>query len=704
MDTVRIKNELLEDIVTDKMGEYSTYVLLSRAIPDIRDGLKPSYRRILWAMRQMKATRLTKSANVSGEVMSYHPHGDTYPTMVGMTQTDAQHSPYIIGKGNFGNYASELAYGASRYTEVKLSDISVDMMSEVDKDGVEMIDNYDGTKKIPEVFPVKYPSILAYAQSGIGVGFSSSIPSFNTTELCNATIKYIEEGKKTMLVPDFGTRGSVVRDAEVIKSINNHGRGSTYIRAKAEINGNEIIISEIPYSTTKEKIVNRIIALSKSGKLNEVRNVEDLSGRKGISVIVTAKRGVDMDVFLEKLYQSTPMQSTYSANMMVINSEGLPELLGVWDIIDEWLVWRRGVITRMLKHDKQLKETQLQVLKGLDIIKDDIDEVVAVIRKSTDKNIIDNLVKEFGLTEFQAKRISGLRLRNLTTTFIKKQLIALEDTAGAIGELDKAINNSEIKDGMIIGDLRGIIKRFGKERQSEIISKKKILKKKASIPVEPEYEEYNVKVFITEEHYLKKIPLTSLRSNSEIVTKQSDKIIHEVETTNSEEVLIFTDKGNAYKKRLYELSDSKTSDLGTFLPSEIDLEPTESILHVAPLNSEHSHVIIGYSSGKVAKIDLDSYRTKTNRSVLRGAFADKTAILFKVISDDIDLMAISTDTKTVLLNTDIISSKASRTTKGNNFIRLRDGEQVEKYIAEPEIENAEYYRVKSASVGKYLKE
>lgn len=700
----KIKDELLEDIVTDKMGEYSTYVLLSRAIPDVRDGLKPSYRRILWAMKQMKATRLTKSANISGEVMSYHPHGDTYPTMVGMAQTDAQHNPYIIGKGNFGKHSSEIAYGASRYTEAKLSDISIDMMSEVDKDGVDMIDNYDGTKKIPEVFPVKYPSVLAYAQSGIGVGFSSSMPSFNTIELCEATIRYIEEDKKTMLVPDFGTRGYVVKDNDIIKSINNDGRGTTHIRAKAEIDGNKIIVSEIPYSTTQQKVIKGIISLSKNGRLNEVRNVEDLSGRKGMKIVITAKRGVDMDIFLEKLYQMTPMQSTYSANMMVVNNKGLPELMGVWSIIDEWLEWRRTVVTRMLKHDKQLKETQLKVLKGLDIIKDDIDEVISVIRKSTDDNIIDNLVKEFGLTEFQAKRTSGLRLRNLTTTFIKKQLKALAETSEAIKELDKAIKDDAIKDGIIIGDLRGVIKRFGKERQSQIISKKKVQKKKAKIPTEPEYEDYNVRVYITEEHYLKKIPLTSLRGNFDIITKQSDEIIHEVETTNGEEVLIFTDKQNVYKKRLHEIEDSRPSDLGIFLPSEIELEKDENIIHVAPLSSEHSNVIVGYSDGKVAKIDLEAYRTKQNRSVLRNAYADKRAILFKVISEDIDLMAISSDTKTVLISTEIISSKATRATQGNNFIRLRDGEHVDKYIVEPEMENSEYYRVKSTSVGKFLRD
>ena len=685
------------------MGEYSTYVLLQRAIPDIRDGLKPSYRRALWAMKEMGATKLTKSANIAGEIMAYHPHGTTYPMLVGMSQQDSQLNPYIIGKGNFGSHASELMYASERYTEMKLSDISLNMMSDVNKNGVDFIDNYDSTRKIPEVFPVKYPSILAYAQSGIGVGFSSSIPSFNIIELNEATIKYIEKKEKTMLIPDFGTKGYVIKDESIIKSINETGKGSIKQRARAEIDGLEIIITEIPYNTTKEKIINKILSLHKQDKLKEIKNVEDSSGLSGLEIIITAKRGTDMELLLEKLYQDTPMETSYPSNMMVLNTDGLPELMGVWKIIDEWIVWRRSVIDRMLGHDTKIKKRNLEILYGLDIIKDDLEKVVEIIRKSTDANVIKNLMKEFGLSKMQAERIAELKLRNLTTTFIKKQIDSIGKLEKAVAKNEKAMKSDAIKNKMIIKDLEDINNKFGKERHSEIITKTEVEESRVEIPVEDEFGDYNVRVFITEENYIKKIPLTSLRGATDIKTKHSDKIINEVETTNVEEVLIFTDKGNVFKKRLYELPDHKPSDLGTYIPSEINLGKDENILYMTALNSEHSNILIGYSDGRVAKIDVQSYRTKTNRSVLRNAFADKTPLLFKVLSEDIDLMAIAEDKKTVLLNTEIISSKATRGTQGNIFIRLRDDVKVKEYRVNPDFENVEYYRLKSAGTGKYLK-
>lgn len=698
------EKKLLEDIVTDNMGEYSTYVLLQRAIPDIRDGLKPSYRRALWAMKEMGATKLTKSANIAGEVMRYHPHGSTYPTMVGMAQKDGQLNPYIIGKGNFGSHASELMYASDRYTEMKLSDISLDMMSDTNKDGINFIDNYDSTRKMPEVFPVRYPSILAYAQSGIGVGFSSSIPSFNTVELNEAVIKFIESGEKTLLTPDFGTKGYVIKDKSIVKSINEKGRGSIKQRARAEIEGMEIIITEVPYGTTKEKIIKRIKDLIRQDKLKEVRDIEDGSGLAGLEIIVTAKRGTDMELLLEKLYQDTPMESSHSANMMVLNTDGLPELMGVWGIVDEWLKWRRGVIHRMLEHDTKIKKRNLEILYGLDIIKDDLEEVVEIIRKSTDANVIKNLMKEFGLSKMQAERIAELKLRNLTTTFIKKQIDTISKLEKAVAKNEKAMKSDAIKNKMIIKDLEDINKKFGKERQSEIITESEVEENRIEIPVEDEHGDYNVRVFITEEHYIKKIPLTSLRGATDIKTKHSDKIIKEVETINVEEVLIFTDKGNVFKKRLYELPDHKPSDLGTYVPSIIDLAKDERILYITALNSEHSSVLIAFEDGRVAKVDIDAYRTKTNRSVLRNAFADKTPLLFKVLSEDIDLMAIAEDEKTVLLNTEIISSKATRGTQGNIFIRLRDDVKVKEYRVNPDFDGFEYYRLKSAGTGKYWKE
>ena len=699
---MEIKQELLEDIITNNMGEYSTYVLLQRAIPDIRDGLKPSYRRGLWTMKEMGATKLTKSAHISGQVMKLHPHGSIYQTLVGMAQKDAQINPYLIGKGNFGAHSSDKAFASERYTEMKLSDISLDMMADVGKDSVRMIDNFDSTAKMPEVLPVKYPSILAYAQSGIGVGFSSSIPSFNVTELNKAVIKYIKTGKKTMLVPDFATKGLVIEDDSIIKSINEDGRGSIRQRARARIEGNEIIVTEFPYDTTREKIINRIIKLHKDGKLNEVKDVEDSSGLSGMSVIITAKRNTDMEVLLEKLYQNTPMGATYSSNMMVISTDGLPRQMGVWSIIEEWLEWRREVITRMLAHDTKIKKRNLEILYGLEIIKGDLDKVVEIIRKSTDDTITQNLMKEFDLSELQAQKIGELKLKNLTDTFIKHQMKSIDRLEKVIKENELAIESDIRKNEMIVEDLETIIKKFGKERHSEIIHKEELNEQISEIPEEPEFEDYNLKLFTTKENYVKKIPLTSLRGDFEIKTKHGDEIVEVFETTNKAELLVFTDQHNVYKKNLHELADDRPSTLGTFLPGELELED-EEILYTCVLDDNNKWLLVGFDNGRVSKIDLDAYKTKTNRTMLKNAYANKTPLLFKVLSEDIDLMAIAEDGKTVLINTEIISPKASRTTQGNIFIRLRDDIDVREYIVNPDFEGVEYYRVKSASIGKYWK-
>lgn len=698
------KQELVENIITDNMGQFSTYVLLSRAIPDIRDGLKPSYRRILWAMNEMKANSFTKSANIAGEVMRYHPHGSTYPTMVGMTQKDGQLNPYIIGKGNFGQHTSELAYASDRYTEAKLSEISIDMLSDTKKRGVEMIDNYDSTRKIPEVFPVKYPNILAYAQSGIGVGFSSSIPSFNITELCEAVIKYIEKSEKTYLIPDFGTKGYVINDPAIVKSINESGRGSILQRAKAEIDGNNIIVTEIPYDTTKEKIIDKIIDLHKKDKLRELSNVNDVSGLSGMRIVITAKRNTDMNQFLEKLYRDTPMQASYSANMMVINTEGLPELKGVWSIISEWLDWRKEVIRKMLRYDTRVKKSQLEILYGLRLIKDDIEKVIEIIRKSNDDNIIENLQKEFGLSKVQAERISELKLRNLTSTFIKKQMSNIKDLELEVKNNEKTVSSDTLLNKVIIEDLKTVIKKFGKERQSIIIDKKEVLKDAKVIEdIGNDIPDYNVRVFITKDNYIKKIPLTSLRGDFEIRVKDGDKVIEEFETTNSEEVFIFTDKQNVYKKRLYEIEDSKPSSLGVFAPNEILLEKDETIRYIAVGSKNALWVLFGFEDGKVAKVDLGAYRTKQNRSVLRNAYANKSVILFKLLSKDVDLMATADNSKTVLMNTSAVNPKSSKTTQGSAFIKLKEDSVVSEYEVIEDSGDYEYYRLKSAGTGKYKK-
>lgn len=705
---MEIAEKRLQHIVTDNMGQYSTYVLLSRAIPDFRDGLKPSYRRILWAMQEIKATRFTKSFNVAGAVMLYHPHGSTYPTMVGMAQKDSQLNPMLIGKGNFGQHASELAFGAERYTEIKLAPIGIDMMADVKKDGVDFIDNYDGTRKIPEVFPVKYPTILAYAQSGIGVGFSSSIPSFNTTELCEAIIKRIEDNEETLLIPDFGTGAYIINDPDVIKSINENGSGSINQRAKVEFDkdSREIIVKEIPYGTTKEKIIERIIKLNKEDKLKEVTKVEDTSGLKGLEIVITAKRGVDLEQLLEKLYQMTPMQASYSTNLMVINREGLPEKMGVWTLIAKWLDWRTDTYQRMITKDIKTKQVQLEILYGLKNIKDDLEHVIKIIRTSTDDNVIQNLSSEFNLTKLQAERVSGLKLKNLTTTFIKKQLNSIKSLEKEIEQLELTVEKPQRIHKLIVQDMKDVIAQFGTPRKSELIDKTDVAKKAKLAPVNI-VDEYNVKVIATKDGYVKKIPLTSLRGNADIQFKDGDFATVELDTVNSEEILIFTNQQNVYKKQLSDLNDTKPKDLGNYIPSLIDLNKNEDIIGIIPLSESVQNVLIGFDDGKVAKVSTDAYRTSTKRSMLKKGIADKTVILLVGISDDVDLLSISNNGKAVVTNTSMINPKSSKSTQGATNQKLKAGDSIKEYHILNDtttISNIEYYRIQSAGMGKLFKD
>lgn len=704
---MKTTNKDLEYIIRDNMGQYSTYVLLSRAIPDFRDGLKPSYRRALWAMHEMKATRFTKSANIAGEVMRYHPHGSTYPTMVGMAQTDGQLNPFIIGKGNFGQHASELAFASDRYTEMKLSDISVDMMADVKKDGVDFVDNYDGTRKIPEVFPVKYPTILAYAQSGIGVGFSSSIPSFNTTELCEAIIKRIEDNKETLLIPDFGTGAYIINDPDVIKSINKYGSGSINQRAKVEFDkdSREIIVKEIPYATTKEKIIERIIKLSKEDKLKEVTKVEDTSGLKGLEIVITAKRGIDLEQLLEKLYQMTPMQASYSTNMMVINREGLPEKIGVWSLITKWLGWRTDTYQRMITKDIKTKQVQLEILYGLKNIKDDLEHVIKIIRNSTDDNVIQNLSDEFNLSKLQAERVSGLKLKNLTTTFIKKQLSSIKSLEKEIEQLEWTVEKPQRIHKLIVQDMKDVIAQFGTPRKSELIDKTTVANQAKLAPVNI-VDEYNVKVIVTKDGYVKKIPLTSLRGSADIQFKDGDFATAELDTFNSEEILIFTNQQNVYKKQLNDLNDTKPKDLGNFMPSLIDLEKGEEISGLVVLSKDVKYVLLGFDDGKVAKVSVEAYRTSTKRSKLKNGVSDKTVILLAGISDDVDLLSISNNGKAVVTNTSMINPKSSKSTQGATNQKLKEGDSIKTLciLKEGEEDNREYYRVQSAGAGKKFKD
>ena len=460
----------IEQIVNDNMLSYSSYVLTNRCLPDVRDGLKPIHRKILYAMDQSKnkGRILTKSANVTGEVMKYSPHGDCYDTVVNMVQTDKQLHPLIIGKGNFSQHTSrELQAGASRYTEIHLSDVAIEMLNTLDKDMVDFIDNYDGTLKMPEVLPTKYPAILTYANSGIGVGMSSNIPSFNLKEVNEAVINFLKTGKHTTLYPDFATGGYLVNDEQQISLINTTGKGSLSLKAKMEVNKNTITIHEIPYTTTREAIIDKIIALVKDKKLDRVTAVKDLTDITGMKVEITCKKNTDMDKIIQDLYSKTPLQSSFSCEMRML-VDGLPKVMSVEQVIEKWVDFRRQCVVRGLKYEEAKLKKNRHIQEGIIKVIDVIDGVINVIRTSEDDVVIANLMTTYGLTEPQADYLADLKLRYLNKTYLDKQVKDFEQLNKQIDTYEKTLASPKAIDNCIINALNQINKKYAKERKTII--------------------------------------------------------------------------------------------------------------------------------------------------------------------------------------------------------------------------------------------
>lgn len=622
-----------EDIIEQNMSEFGAYVILQRAIPDLRDGLKPGQRRILYTMHLEKATRFTKSANIEGATMRLHPHGSTYGTVVNMVQVDRNQTPLVVGKGNFGQSTSrELQPGASRYTEVKLSEMGIEMLKDLNKNLVDFIPNYDGTMMMPEVLPVKFPVLFSMPSSGVAYGMASSIPSFNLKELCAALVKRIESGTRTLLVPDFATGGYVIKNTDAFKKINLEGSGSVYLRGKAEIVGNEIYITEIPFSTTREAIIEKIIELAKTGKLKEVSAAKDLTGLKGMNIYIKCKRGTDMKVTLEKIYQMTPLQSSFSTNLnMIVNKT--PRTLGVWDALDEWLKWRKETIVRGLKFEVGKMEKDLHFLKGLEKVLLDIDKAVEIIRHSSNETMELNLMKEFDIDEVQAKAVGDMRLRNINQDYIINKIKDIKQLEDDIAYNKYVIETDSELDKLIIKGLNEISEKYGKERQTKIIevNTEKIKQVKKKIEEVPNYP---VKLFITKDGYVKKTSTYAEASDQYI--KPGDEIVNVFDSFNNAELLVFGSDHSCYKIKVSSINEVTNKSLGTFIPSLCDVD---EIVGVSVLDSVHTFIIIGYDNNKIAKVKLDSFngnRKKLANSLAKNAncigiitFKDEGHFLFE---------------------------------------------------------------------------
>ena len=695
---------------------YAMSVIVSRAIPEI-DGFKPSHRKLLYTMYKMGLLSggRTKSANIVGQTMRLNPHGDSaiYDTMVRLSRgNETLLHPFVDSKGNFGKvYSRDMAYAASRYTEAKLDGICGELFRDIDSDTVDMVDNYDATMKEPALLPTTFPNVLVSANQGIAVGMASNICSFNLKEVCETAIALMKNPEhdilETLPGPDFSTGGELLFDEAAVREIYSTGRGSFKLRAKWNYvkDGNLIEITQIPYSTTTEAIMDKVADLIKAGKIKEITDMRDETDLGGLKLTIDLKRGVEPDKLMQKLLRMTPLQDSFPCNFNILIA-GMPRVMGVGEILEEWTAWRTDCVKRRLFYQIGKKEERLHLLKGLERILLDIDKAIRVIRETEqDSEVVPNLMIEFGIDEIQANFVAEIKLRNINKEYILKQIKAVSQLEKEIGDLRDTLNSSRKLKNVIIRELEDVAKKYGQPRKTEI------LYEVAEASVEDETEEipdYPVTVFVSREGYLKKITAQSLRLSGEQKFKEGDSLAFSRETTNRDELLVFTDQFQCYKARLCDFADGKASQLGDYLPQKLGMDPGETVKQVIFANGYKGFVLFFFENGKAAKVPLNAYETKTNRKKLTGAYSDKSPLVQAVAMDTDEQMAVYTsDGRCAIFSTAQLLPKTTRNTQGVAVITLKKKAVVTgtALLETSGIVNPGRYRTKTIpSAGAILKE
>ena len=695
---------------------YAMSVIVSRAIPEI-DGFKPSHRKLLYTMYKMGLLSggRTKSANIVGQTMRLNPHGDAaiYETMVRLAKgNETLLHPFVDSKGNFGKvYSRDMAYAAARYTEAKLDPICGEIFRDIDSDTVDMVDNYDATMKEPALLPTTFPNVLVSANQGIAVGMASNICSFNLKEVCDTTIALMKNPDhdilETLPSPDFSTGAELLFDEAATREIYQTGRGSFKLRAKWRYvkEGNLIEITEIPYSTATEVIMDKVADLIKAGKIKEIADMRDETDLGGLKLTIDLKRGVDPEKLMQKLYRLTPLQDSFPCNFNILIA-GMPRVMGVGEILTEWTAWRTDCIKRRIFFQIGRKEDRLHLLKGLERILLDIDKAIRVIRETEQESeVVPNLMIEFGIDEIQANYVAEIKLRNINKEYILKQTKAIDQLEKEIEDLRSTLNSARKLKNVIIKELEEVSKKFGKPRKTEIIYN--------IDQIEPEEEEvsipdYPVTVFVSREGYMKKITAQSLRLSGEQKFKEGDSLSFTKETTNRAEFLVFTDKFQCYKSRLSDFDDGKASQLGDYLPQRLGFEAGENMVALVFCGDYKGFVLFFFENGKAAKVPLSAYETKTNRRKLTGAYSDKSALVKAVAMDtDEQMVAYSTDGRAVIFSTAQLLPKTTRNTQGVAVMSLKKKAVLKdvQLLVSSGIVNESRYRTKTIpSAGAILKE
>ena len=715
-----LRAEVLEQPITETLETnympYAISVIVSRAIPEI-DGFKPSHRKLLYTMYQMKLLSgpRTKSANVVGQTMKLNPHGDAaiYDTMVRLSRGyGALLHPLVDSKGNFGKvYSRDMAWAASRYTEVRLDPICAELFRDIDQDAVDFVDNYDGKMKEPALLPTTFPNVLVSANQGIAVGMASNLCGFNLGEVCDATIAYLKDPEcdlmETLKAPDLPTGGELLYDQAALSDIYRTGRGSFKIRSKWRHIKEENLIEvyEIPYSTTIEAIKEKIIELVKTGKTREISDVRDESDLSGLKLTIDLKRGTDPDKLMAKLFRSTPLLDSQSCNFNILIA-GMPRVMGVREILEEWTAWRMDSVRRRTYFTMNRKKEKLHLLLGLRRILLDIDRAIQIIRDTEeDAEVVPNLMIGFGIDQTQAEYVADIRLRNINKEYILRRTQEVDELQAEIADLEDLVSSPKRIKKQITQELTEVKKKYATPRRTEIVYDHQSQTEAAP---EDETPDYPVHLFLSREGYLKKITPQSLRMASDQKYKDGDGPFLQWEANNRDELLVFTDRQQCYKTRLSDFDDTKASVLGDYLPTKLAMDQEERPLWACIPGDYSGNLLFFFDNGKVARVELSAYQTQTRRKKLTGAYSDKAPLVTAfLVREDFEAAVYTTEGRCMIFHTSALNPKTTRTTQGVNIMTLKPKYRVEKVLPldQTSIVNLARYRARSLPVnGALLKE
>lgn len=700
-----VEEEKITDTLEKNYMPYAMSVIISRALPEI-DGFKPSHRKLLYTMYKMGLLNgaRTKSANVVGQTMRLNPHGDSaiYETMVRLARgNEALLHPYVDSKGNFGkSYSRDMAYAASRYTEVKLEPICQELFRDIDKETVDFVPNYDNTMMEPTLFPATFPSVLVNANVGIAVSMASSVCPFNLSEVCETTIALMKNPKHDILTtlkgPDFPGGGFLLIDEAELRKVVETGRGSFKVRAKWNYDkqGGCIEITEIPYSTTIEAVIDKIIENIKNGKLREISYVRDETDRGGLKIAIDLKRGADPEKVMQKLYKLTPLMDSYSCNFNILIG-GTPKVMGVREILNEWIAFRTDCVKRRVFFDLNKKREKLHLLEGLEKILIDIDKAIKIVRETKEEiNVVPNLMTGFGIDNIQAEYVAEIKLRHLNREYILNRTKEIDALREEIAEMEDTLDNAKKIRNIIAKELKETAKKYGQPRRTLFFHADEI----SDISTEAEIPDDPMHVFLTKSGYFKKITPASLRMNSEQKLKENDEVCYHEETTNRAEIIFLTSLKQAYKAKLSSFDTSKASVMGDYIPAKLQFDEGEYVTHMIVTKDYSGKLLFVYENGKIAKVPINSYETKTNRKKLSKAFSDKSTLVAVLeTSDECNIFVRSDGGRAVLVDTELISQKSTRDTQGVQVMNLKANQKIiDAFVLDKsQSESVKKYRVKS---------